>query len=193
MTIPVEGTWASLSPVEKRERLLRTAGELFASQGFDASMPAIAAAAGAGVGSLYRQFEHKDDLIAALAIERLREVETEIAAALEQPEAWVAFVELVHRLVEWKGSDPVTTKAVAASSGHADVEEMRARIWVAFQQLLDRARDEGRLRDDATTVDVRLLFAASTAAEEIEPGASRRLADLMLDGLAAQRTPSRTR
>jgi len=184
MTIPaVASKWSTLSAEEKRERLLRTAGELFETHGFDTPMPAIAAAAGAGVGSLYRQFAHKDDLIAALAVERLEEVSAEIADALGELDAWPALVALIRRHGARKGSDRMLAKAIALSSGRPDVEEARRRIWRGFDALLDRARGEGRLRADATTTDLRLLFTAATAAEELEPGASLRLVEVMLDGL----------
>jgi AcrR family transcriptional regulator len=184
MTIPAATpVWSSLSAAEKRERLLRTAGVLFESRGFETPMPAIAAAAGAGVGSLYRQFAHKDDLIAALAVERLTEVAGEIVDALGEDEAWPALVALIRRHVERKGSDRMLAKAIALSHGRPDVELARKRIWRGFDALLDRARSEGRLRADATTTDLRLLFTAATAAEELEPGASLRLVELLLDGL----------
>ncbi len=38
-------------------------------------MPAIAEAAGAGIGSVYRQFPSKQDLLATLVVERLKEAE----------------------------------------------------------------------------------------------------------------------
>ncbi len=63
--------WSGLSTEEKHERILCAAGRVFARDGLDATMPAVAAAAGAGVGSLYRQFPSKRDLLAALVIRRL--------------------------------------------------------------------------------------------------------------------------
>jgi AcrR family transcriptional regulator len=184
MTIPADATaWSSLEGAEKRERILRAAGELFETRGFETPMPAIAAAAGAGVGSLYRQFAHKEDLVAALAVERLTEVAGEIVDALGEAEAWPALVALIRRHVARKGSDRMLAKAIALSSGRSDVELARKRIWRGFDALLDRARSEGRLRTDATTTDLRLLFTAATAAEELEPGSSVRLVEVLLDGL----------
>ncbi len=74
MTIPVSSPcWSELDVEEKRATLLRAAGAVFAKDGLDAPVPAIAAAAGAGVGSVYRQFPSKTDLLAALVVERLEE------------------------------------------------------------------------------------------------------------------------
>ena len=67
MAIPDAG-WAALDPATKRERILDAARELFAREGVDAPMPALASAVGVGVGSVYRCFPSKQDLIAALVV-----------------------------------------------------------------------------------------------------------------------------
>ena len=67
--------WADLDQEDKRARLLQAAGEVFARDGLDAPIPAVAAAAGAGIGSVYRQFPSKRDLLAALVSERLSDSE----------------------------------------------------------------------------------------------------------------------
>ncbi len=53
-----------------REAVIAAAKKLFADQGLDAQMPDVAKAAKVGVGTVYRHFPTKDDLIAALAAER---------------------------------------------------------------------------------------------------------------------------
>ena len=52
------------------EAVIVAAKKLFAEQGLDAQMPDVAKAAKVGVGTVYRHFPTKDDLIAALAGER---------------------------------------------------------------------------------------------------------------------------
>ena len=69
MTIPAQ-EWAELSPAEKRDRTLEAADRLFARDGLDTPMPALADALGIGVGSIYRQVGNKDELIGALVIKR---------------------------------------------------------------------------------------------------------------------------
>ena len=66
-----ERLWSALSAEQKHERILCAAGRVFAREGLDASMPVVAAEAGAGIGSLYRQFPSKHDLLAALVVRRL--------------------------------------------------------------------------------------------------------------------------
>src|SRR5260370_27774456 len=110
--------WSDLDPQEKRSRLLLAAGEVFAREGLDATMPAIAAAAGAGIGSVYRQFPSKHDLLAALVVERLKESEEGAAAALASAAGpWPALTGLLWTLAERQAADHVLGEAMATVSG----------------------------------------------------------------------------
>lgn len=187
MTIPLQATascWAELSAADKRSRLLRVAGEIFARDGLDAPMPIIAAAAGAGVGSVYRQFPSKRDLLAALVSERLDETERGAEAALQSSAGpWSALTGLLWALAERQAGDDVLGEAMATVSAHPQVELALARTTQALEQLLAAARAEGRLRPDATTLDLRLLFSATRAAAQLESGAWRRMLELGIDAL----------
>jgi AcrR family transcriptional regulator len=188
MSIPAPTTacWSELDAGDKRARLLRAAGEVFASDGLGAPMPAIAATAGAGVGSVYRQFPSKRDLVAALVVERLREARADARAALASPDgAWPALMVLLWTLAERQATDVVLGEAMATVSEHASVQEALAQTTEALGRLLAAAQAEGRLRADATTLDLRLLFAATRAAAQLEPQAWRRMLELGIDALAA--------
>ena len=66
-----------------RERILRSAAELFAEREFDLVLiDEVAAHAGVGKGSVYRQFRSKEELYAAAVIDRFNELQGEIRAAL---------------------------------------------------------------------------------------------------------------
>jgi AcrR family transcriptional regulator len=176
--------WSSLGSQEKRARLLRAAGEVFARDGLDAPMPAVAAAAGAGVGSVYRQFPSKRDLLAALVVERLQESERGAEAALESGEdRWSALTGLLWTLAERQAGDDVLGEAMATVSEHPAVVEALAATLYSLERLLDAARAEGKLRADATALDLRLLFAATRAASLLEAGAWQRMLELGIDAL----------
>jgi AcrR family transcriptional regulator len=176
--------WSDLAAEDKRARLLAAAGEVFARDGLDAPMPVIAAAVGAGVGSVYRQFPSKTDLLAALVVERLADIETGAEAALASTEsAWSALTGLLWSLAERQAVDDVLGEAMATVSEHAAVQQALASTTAALEQLLVAARAEGRLRPDATTLDLRLLFAGTRAATQLEPDAWRRMLELGIDAL----------
>jgi AcrR family transcriptional regulator len=176
--------WCALEPAAKRERVLDTAGELFARAGLDASMPQVAAAAGAGVASVYRQFPSKRELIAALVALRLDQI---AAAALEATashgDRWTALTEMLHSLVERQHVDDLLIEARMLVAEHPDVIAATDRASAAMEELLVAARAEGRLRADATTLDLRLVFAATRAAKQVAPAAWARMLELLIDSL----------
>jgi AcrR family transcriptional regulator len=190
MTVPLKAApcWSELDSEGKRARLLEAAGEVFASRGLDAPMPAVAAAAGAGVGSVYRQFPSKRELLAALVVERLKEAEEEADAALAGADGpWVALTALLRDFSERHAADEVRAEAMASVSSDPDVIRALAGTSASWEGLMDAAKAEGRLREDATMLDVHLLFAAVRAAGPLEPGAWERMLELGIDALAARR------
>jgi AcrR family transcriptional regulator len=179
-----ECEWAALDSEAKRERLLCMAAEVFAREGLDASMPAIAAAAGAGVASVYRQFPSKHELLAALVTRRFEQIaDAARSAAVREGDCWSALTEMLWTLVEHQAADDLLGEARIAVAAHPDVVAATEQATVAFEQLLAGARAEGRLRADATTLDLRLLFAATRAAKQVEPQAWPRMLELLIDAL----------
>jgi AcrR family transcriptional regulator len=191
MSIPpvmLEPAWAHLAPEAKRERLLKAAGEVFARDGLDTSMPIVAAAAGAGVGSVYRQFPSKHELIAELVVDRLDQIaEGAREAGEREGDRWAALTEMLWRLVERDSCDDFFGEAMLAVADHPAVIAAHERAREALDQLLVDTRAEGRLRSDATPVDLRLLFAATRAAKQVEPTAWRRMLELLIDALDTRR------
>jgi AcrR family transcriptional regulator len=189
MSIPVrekDTSWARLDQKAKKERLLLAAAEVFTREGLDAPMPTVAAAAGAGVASIYRQFGSKRELLAALIVRRLEHV-TEGArqAANREGSRWSALTDLLTSLVEQRSPDEYFGEAMLRVNDHPAVNAATADAFAALERLLDDARNEGRLRPDATVLDLKLLFAATRTARHIEPDAERRMLHLLIDGLDA--------
>jgi AcrR family transcriptional regulator len=187
MSIPQldrETAWALLDSEAKRTRLLKAAGEVFASEGLDTPMPVVAAAAGAGVGSVYRQFPSKHALIAELVIDRLDQIsEAARQAGAREGDRWSALTEMLWRLVERQSCDDFFGEAMVTVAEHTGVIAATTRVYESLDQLLIDTRAEGRLRSDATPVDLRLLFAATRAAKQVEPTAWRRMLELLIDAL----------
>jgi AcrR family transcriptional regulator len=177
--------WDDLDAAAKRARLLEASHEVFARDGIDAPIPAIAAAAGVGVGSIYRQFPSKLDLLAALVVGYMVEVEGVATEALAGTAgAWESLVDLIWHFATRQAGDDVVAEALSCVLVEPHVEAARARTNDALTRLMDAARAEGRLRDDATVTDLRIIFAGARAAEKVEPGGWRRLIELGVDSLA---------
>jgi AcrR family transcriptional regulator len=191
MTIPPlagEPAWADLAPAAKRARLLRAAGEVFARDGLSTPIPLVAAAAGAGIGSVYRQFPSKYELIAELVVDRLDQIaQGARQARAREGDRWAALTEMLWRLLERQTGDDFFGEAMLAAADHPAVLAASERVSAALDQLMVAARAEGRLRSDATPMDLRLLFAATRAARQVEPTAWRRMVELLIDALDTRR------
>jgi AcrR family transcriptional regulator len=183
-TEPGECEWAALDTEAKRERLLRAAADVFARDGLDAPMPAVAAAAGAGVASVYRQFPSKHELLAALVTRRFEQIADAARSAFaREGDCWSELTEMLWMLVEQEAADDFLGEARTAVAQHPDVVAATEQATAAFEQLLAGARAEGRLRADASMLDLRLLFAATRAAKQVEPHAWPRMLKLLIDAL----------
>jgi AcrR family transcriptional regulator len=189
---PSAGSLAGSEPLEappSRERVLDAAAKVFAAEGLDAPMPAVAAAAGVGVGTIYRAFGSKEELIAALAADRVDRFDRDTRAALEQPDAWKALCELFTITADHQAEDYVVTEALASLSDHPTVVAANSRAGEAITQLIQRAKDQGGLRSDFEPEDLQMFFAALGAAQHTMPRGSsawKRLLGLLLDGLRSE-------
>ena len=78
--------------VRNRARVLEAARDCMARKGLDVQMDEIARKAGVGVGTVYRHFPNKDELIEALASDRFVRLAELADESLEEPDPWEAFV-----------------------------------------------------------------------------------------------------
>lgn len=173
------------------ELLVAAAREVFAERGVEASLEEIARRAGVGVGTLYRHFATREALVEAIFERRIGELVAIAQAAAAEPDGWQALVRFLDQTLELQASDRVLKDALMhypPGAGHlvSAREEMRQ----LFEQVLERAREQGRLRGDFTFADLTLLFWSFTplidATSEVAPNARRRHLHWLLDGLRAE-------
>jgi AcrR family transcriptional regulator len=182
--------WTALEVDAKRERLLEAAGDVFVRQGLEAPMSEVAEAAGAGVASVYRRFPSKRELLAALVVRRLEQTgEAARDACRSEGDRWSALTKMVRTLVERQSADNFLGTALGAVADHPDVVAAYEHASEALERMLEAARAEGRLRSDATPLDLRLLFAATRAARQVEPEHWPRMLELMIDALDSRPRP----
>jgi AcrR family transcriptional regulator len=170
-----------------REAVIRAAKKLFADQGLDAQMPDVAKSAKLGVGTVYRHFPAKEDLIAALAEERFERLAERAREALAEPDPWEGFRGFIRfageiqaedrGLCEVMGSRPEVMNAAAVAAG---LDELSA-------AMVKRAQDSGQLRADLEWEDVPMLACGVGRIAGIEEGPAagrwKRLLAIILDGL----------
>ena len=92
--------------VERNERaLLDAAGKVFAASGVDATVREVAAAAGVGMGTLYRHFPTRADLVIAVyrhQIDACADAGPALLASASSP--FAALLEWVHLFVDFLGT-----------------------------------------------------------------------------------------
>lgn len=147
-----------------RERILAAARDAFAAAGRDVQMPDIAKAAGVGVGTLYRHFPAKEDLVLALVRDKVQATIDILREALIRDDPWEAIEWLVHenaaRMAESRGlRDAMSTIDFGDENPWKTVEAQGHAAAV-----LDRARDASAIRDDLTVDDWQALMCGLSAA-----------------------------
>ena len=175
-----------------RARLIEAASAVFAERGHDATMDEIARRAGVGVGTAYRRFRNRDDLINALLEARLEAFMAIVEASLADPDPWRALSGFIERWMEMQAEDRGFRELLLQSvEGRERLRAFRSRLRPLVGELLRRARDAGELRPDIVEDDVILVGLMTGAVADfaacVEPQLWRRALALQLDGLRARR------
>jgi AcrR family transcriptional regulator len=177
---------------ERHDRLIAAAQREFAAKGVDASLERIARDADVAIGTLYRHFPTRLDLLLAALEPRLREFMNGSTAALEISDPWEAFVSYLENLFRVQAGDRGFNDFLSRRfPGNTDTEQIHDQMCRHIDDVLTRAQDAGEARPDITQADIvnliwsngRMIDATSTTA----PHAWRRHLFLMLDAYRAER------
>jgi AcrR family transcriptional regulator len=168
-----------------RLRILDGARLAFRELGLDASVEQIAARAGVGVGTVYRRFPTKDELVHAIVAEHVAMVERLALEALERPAPGEALRWFLHEMVGLQAAnrglrDVALAHRRRARAIHEQAVPARAAVRPHVERLLRRAQEAGEVRGDVVLEDVYLLLLSVGGVVDL---GGRRLLDLMLDGL----------
>jgi AcrR family transcriptional regulator len=170
------------------DSLLEAAKTVFVTSSVDAPAKEIADLAGVGVGTMYRHFPRRSDLVAAVManeIEACADAAPVLAAQNPPAEAVVKWVQQFTELVGTKRG-----LAAALHSNDPSLEELsdhvRRRLEPALGSLLDAARSAGAMLSDASANDV--IFAVALLCQPVageEIGYNQRMVAVFLNGLRA--------
>lgn len=175
-----------------RARVLDAAEAVFASRGISASTEEVARAAGVGVGTLFRHFPTKEELLEAVYRGRLRRM-AEAARALDAADLpGTAFFTFLTDAVMHSGAKIAVADALTAAG--IDVRAASANeaheLAEALTVLLVRTQQSGSVRTDVGLPElIALLVGASRAAEHASDDETRtRVVRIILDGLRPTET-----
>lgn len=170
-----------------RRRILEAAATVIARDGVDAGVDAIAREAGVGMGTLYRRFACKDDLVRAVLAERAEHTLADIAEAAAVTDPWDALAGSVHALAARFAADQGLLDAVAQAGGTPQLLEVRSRLLDALAPVLHRAREARVVRDDVTVTDLvplaSLITRVPASARAADACIWERYLGVLLDGL----------
>ncbi len=168
------------------DALLRAAMTVFAESGVDAPMRSIAAEAGVGVGTLYRHFPQRSDIIKAIIQREVDACVDYASTAAKQYEPGEALAAWVQKLVDLaatkRGLGPALHSGDAAYQSLPDY--VLGQLTPALGGLLDQAAAAGKIR---TGVNAREFLLATlrlaAPASDGEIAEARRMVALLVDGL----------
>ncbi|MFZ2173908.1 MAG: TetR family transcriptional regulator [Rhodococcus sp. (in: high G+C Gram-positive bacteria)] len=176
---------------KRRQAIIREARRMFAAHGSDVALESIAAAAGVGIATLYRNFDSRAALADEVALAILGDMQRAAAEALDAidstPEAaWVGYV---HRLVE------LDLGALSAALGEFVVDELsesvsdaQERTLAGVEELLGAAKSARLVRSDLGALEFVLAIGMITrpqpeAIRAIAPNLVPQLISIVLAGM----------
>lgn len=174
-----------------RRRIVDAARELFASRGIDITLDDVAAHAKVGVGTVYRRFSCKEELIDGVFEQRMQDVLANAEEALEVEDPWNGFVMFMTSVFEGISADKGLGEVVLGTDeGCNGIAQMRERIDPFVAKIVLRARESGQLRPDVEVNDffplIGMVGAAAEFMSAVEPSNWKRYFAIVLDGLRVQ-------
>lgn len=187
-----EGAGRALRADARRnhERIVAAARTVFARDGAGASTEAIAREAGVGVGTLYRRFPKRIDIVEAVYrtdVEELVQTAERVVGELEPEPAMIEFLQAFVQYARTKRT--LLTELREAFDQNPDLRShSRDRIDWAMELVIGRAQRAGVVRTDVAPTDLLQLLGPMCTSPTLTEGQYTTLLNLIIDGL---RRPSR--
>ncbi|MEV0826789.1 TetR/AcrR family transcriptional regulator [Nonomuraea rubra] len=169
-----------------RDKLIAAAQAAFTAADGPVTLEAIARQAGVGIGTLYRHFPTREDLVDAVYAAELDAVTASVPALLEQHPADVALRAWMGRYATFVATKRGMTDTLRAGFASGRIAPpSRERVTTTIATFLERGAATGTLRaevdpDDVTTLLIGVFLAIASGASQEQTG---RLLDLLTDAL----------
>ena len=171
---------------QNRERILAVARKAFTKSGANASLENIAKQAGVGIGTLYRHFSSREELLKTVyndATEKLAEAGQEFAETLPPVEALRAWMML---FVDFIAEKQIIAPALNALVDDPQklIEASYSQTWGTVRALVKRAIKSGDIREDLDAIDLlrALVGVANIATTPDWKKSARKLVDILILG-----------
>jgi AcrR family transcriptional regulator len=166
------------------DKLIAAGRDAFTEKDSSASLEDIARRAGVGIGTLYRHFPTRTDLIEAVYVE---EVEALCRSADDLGDAppWDALVVWLHRFIGYVATKHALAEELfAVADRDSEVfQTCRGAFYSAGEPLLRRAQEAGAVRPDVSIDDVVKMVGGIAKIQGTDPATVDRILSVALDGL----------
>ncbi|MGI8507001.1 MAG: TetR/AcrR family transcriptional regulator [Solirubrobacteraceae bacterium] len=174
-----------------RRRLIDAATTIFCERGLEVSVGEIADSAGVGRGTLFRNFPSKERLIAAIVVQRIRQMIDRGRALLDADDAGEALFGLLDESVGLQQTDRALSDALDDTwLTNDEIRAAHSEMMSVLDALLHRAQAEGSVRDDVGAVDVLMMVKgvceATRSFQHVDPAIGARQLDLVRAALSGR-------
>jgi AcrR family transcriptional regulator len=166
------------------ERLVQAARDVFARKGLSATLEDIAQHAGVGVGTVYRNFASKREIVETLYDAAIDSALADVQTALEIEDPWLAIVTFFEVTAASQAQDRGLCESILGRGGGPNQQTIE-KLVAALTPLFTRASKAGVLREGVSVTDVGPIFAMLSVVYPMSPTLWRRYLGLLLDGLRA--------
>jgi AcrR family transcriptional regulator len=168
------------------EKLVAAGREAFTEADRSASLEDIARRAGVGIGTLYRHFPTRTDLVQAIYVDEV-EALSRSAEEFAGLEPWEALSSWLQRFVGYVATKQALAEELFAAADDAERQAVfagcRSMLHAAGEPLLRRAQDAGIVRRDVTIGEVIRLVGGIAKMPSDDPAEVQRVLAIALDGL----------
>lgn len=171
--------------IRNRAKILTAASEQIAAHGIEIGMDEIATAAGVAVGTLYRHFPNKTELVAAVVVDFVRRVADDAESANQRvadgAPALDEITAFLRRAIEAAATNHAAKAAASSLGTHPGDPAAEQRAATAVTSMIKAGQTAGDIHPDVTVDDIYLL--ANSAPTDQPPAARSRWLTLVLPGL----------
>jgi AcrR family transcriptional regulator len=171
-----------------RERILASAGELFARLGTEAQMDQIAEHCGLGLGTLYRHFPTKEALLTAIVRQRVEGMADLAREAERISDPGAALETILRTCLEAAEHDAAYQLALLGSdrAQRDTAAEHKSEFRATVTRVIERAIAAGAVREDVSIGDFILITCGAMSIMYFKPGGNadwRRYLEVVLNGI----------
>ena len=170
-----------------RSLLIEAAREVFARRGIEASLDDVAKHAGLGVGTAYRHFANKHELLTALMSETIDQIIEDAERAAQIADPWQSLVSFMQAALTAQARDRGLREVLQGVHDPDTLERTQNRLLPLVNDIVRRAKRAKVVRNDLEPSDVgTLILMLCTVADisgDADPELWRRYLTIALDGV----------